>query len=152
MSQYTIVPEAPASTVRYPILRVLLAGLVAIGLSIVTNLAIRWIGMLFVEVPADLQPLQSIQPIIFFSFLFILVATVVWFIITRVSRTPLKTWNMAVLIGFVLSILPDISMPMMDQPVPGMGTFTWPATLILITMHVASGLITWWALPRFSRE
>jgi hypothetical protein len=136
---------------QYPVVKVLLAGLVAIVLSAIANILIRWLGMLFVDVPADLNPLASIQPIIFFSAVFIAVATLVWFLITRFSRNPIKTWNMAVIAGFLVSILPDISMPMMDQPVPNMGTFTWPATMILIAMHIVSGIITWWALPRFSR-
>lgn len=137
--------------VRYPILKILLAGVIAIVLSAIANLIVRWLGMLVIDVPADFNPLATMQPIVFFTAIFIAIATVVWLIITRVSRTPLKTWNMAVIVGFILSILPDISMPMMDQPIPGMGTFTWPATFILIAMHVVSGIITWWALPRFSR-
>jgi len=142
---------AQVNSVQYPLVRVLLAGVIAIVLSAVANILIRWVGMLVVDVPTDLVPLASIQPIIFFSAIFIAAATIVWFIVTRVSRTPLKTWNMVVIVGFIVSILPDISMPLMDQPTPGMGTFTWPATLILIAMHVVSGIITWWALPRFSR-
>jgi hypothetical protein len=151
MSQYQMVPESPNSAARYPLMRTLLAGIIAIVLSTAANLVIRLVGLTLVNVPADLMPLQQLQPVIFFTALFILIATVVWLIITRVSKTPLQTWNKVVPIGFILSILPDLSMPSMDQPVPGMGTFTWPAVLILIAMHLVSGIITWWALPRFSR-
>mgnify|MGYP005819667317 CR=1 FL=1 len=140
-----------AQATHYPILKILLAGIIAIVLSAVANLVVRWLGLMLVDIPADLSPLATIQPVIFFTALFIAVATIVWLIITRVSRTPLKTWNMAVVIGFIVSILPDLALPMMDQPVPGMGTFTWSAAFVLIAMHVVSGIITWWALPRFSR-
>lgn len=139
---------APAS---YPIVKVLIAGIIAIALSIVANLIVRWVGMLIIDVPADLQPLATTGPILMFTALFIAVATLVWFIITRVSRTPVKTWTTVVIVGFIVSIIPDISLVMMEQPVVPMGTFTWGAAAILIAMHVVSGVITWWALPRFSQ-
>lgn len=151
MSQYQMVTESPGNAARYPLVRILLAGVIAIVLSAAANLVIRFVGLALVNVPADLQPLQQLQPVIFFTAIFILVATVVWLIITRVSKNPIPLWSKAVVIGFLLSILPDLSMPFMDQPVPGMGTFTWPAALILIAMHLVSGITTWWALPRFSR-
>lgn len=141
----------PVVRVGYPISKILLAGVIAIALSIVANLIVRWVALLFVNVPADFMPLATIQPILIFTTLFIAVATLVWFIVTRASRAPERTWNWVVLIGFVVSIIPDLLMPSMAQPVPGMGTFTWSAALVLISLHVVSGLITWWALPRFSR-
>lgn len=141
----------PALRAQYPVLKILLAGVIAIVASIIANLLVRWIGMFLIDVPADFAPLASIQPIIMFTAIFILIATIVWFAITRISQTPVRTWNIVVVVAFVISILPDLFMPFMAQPIPNMGTFTWGATSILIAMHVVSGLITWWALPRFSR-
>jgi hypothetical protein len=133
----------------YPAGKIAVAYLVAVALSFAASLAIRWIGLFFVDPPADLAPFNSFIPLLMDNVVYIGIATLIWAFIARRSQNPQSTWNKVVIIGFALSFIPNIIAMFGPQP-SFAGTFTWPTMAVVSLMHVAAALITWWALPRFS--
>ncbi len=144
----TATPVATAAR-TYPAGKIAIAYVIAVVLSFVASLIIRWVGLFFVEPPADLAPFNSVIPLILDNVVYIGIAALIWALIARRSRNPLSTWNKVVLVGFVLSFIPNLIAILGPQP-SFAGTFTWPTMIVISVMHITSGLITWWALPRFS--
>jgi hypothetical protein len=141
-------PVSNAST--YPASKIAIAYVIAVALSFIASLVIRWIGDIFVEAPADLAPFNTWIPLLLDNVVYIGIAALIWAFIARRSQNPLSTWNKVVIIGFVLSFIPNVIAMVGPQP-SFAGTFTWPTMAVISLMHVAAAVITWWALPRFSR-
>lgn len=147
--------KMPSSTVAvarpaYPAGKIAVAYLISVALAFVASLVIRWIGLFFVDPPPDLAPFNTFLPLLLDNVVYIGIAALIWALIARRSQNPLSTWNKVVVIGFILSFIPNAFAMFGPQP-SFAGTFTWPTMAVVSLMHVAAGLITWWALPRFSR-
>ena len=128
----------------------LLAGVIAIVLSVVANLVVRWLGMLIITVPADFIPLATIQPTIIFTTLFLVVATLVFAVINRFTSNPIRVWTIVGTIGFVISLLPDVMLLFNPASMQAVGTVTTGAVVILIAMHVVGFAITMWVFTRWA--
>jgi hypothetical protein len=135
----TVNPVKPSTV--YPFTRILIAGVVAIGASVAANLVIRWLGLLLVNVPEDFLPLATWQPVVIFTTIFISIATVVWWAVTRWSSNPERTYKVIAVIALILSLIPDLVMLISPGSMP-MGTATLGAVMILVTMHIVSAIIT----------
>lgn len=146
MTAVSISPRA-----AYPVGKIAIAGVAAILLSIAANLIVRAVGKAIVDMPADFNPLATWQPIVIFSTLFILIATLVWGFITRRSVTPERTFTIVAVVGLLVSLIPNVFMLLSPESFAIMGTATSGAALTLVVMHIVSGLITVPTLTRLSR-
>ena len=146
----TRMQQVVSSSAQWPLSKVLIAGVIAIVGSILANMIVRAIGLALIGAQPDFDPLATFGPVVIFSVMFIAVATLIFLLITRVSRSVTRTWTVVALLGLVVGLIPDIMLLVSPEAMP-LGTVTTGGVLVLIAMHVVSGIITWWALPRFAR-
>jgi len=144
----TTVPSVATS--RLPFTRVLLAGVIAIVLSVIANLVVRWLGMLVASVPADFVPLATFQPTIIYTTLFLVVATLIFALINRFTSNPIRVWYIVAPIGLLVSLLPDVLLLVNPSGIPQVGTATTGAVLILMAMHLVGFVITMWVFTRWA--
>lgn len=130
---------------RLPTSRLLIAGAIAIVVSIVVNLIIRWIGLLLIGDHSNFNPLATIVPIILFTTILIAGATLIFLWINRSAANPPHMIRRAALIGFIVTLIPDIILLFMAGQQTAMGTPSIAGVLLLIIMHIASYAIVLWA-------
>lgn len=130
-------------------LRGVLAGVIAIAGSIVANLIVRWLGMLVLPVDPSFMPLATLQPTIFFTTVFLLLATVIFLIVNAFSKNPGRIFAIVATVALVISLVPDILLLVNPSALP-LGTVTWGAVLILIVQHIVAYAITVWAFTRWA--
>jgi hypothetical protein len=132
-------PSTPANPpIRLPTSRLLLAGVIAIAVSIVANLIIRWLGLLLI---GDHPPFNPLLPasIIAFTTMFIGAATLIFWLINRSAANPPRAIRRAALIGFIVTLIPDIFLLFMAGQTTPMGTPT-VAGVLCVLRHCAVGL------------
>jgi hypothetical protein len=133
-----------ATPSRIPLSRVLLAGVIASAASIVANLILRWLGMALIDVPADFMPLATTLPVIQFTVIYLIIAVIVFALINRFTRDPVRIFRIVAIVALIISLIPDIMLLVNPGAMP-MGTVTFSAVVILILMHLVSFAIVWWA-------
>lgn len=131
--------------------RVLLAGVIAIVASIIANLILRWLGMLVLPVDASFMPLNSWQPTVIFTTMFLVLATIVFLIINAFAANPPRVFTIVATVALVLSLIPD-AMFLINPAAMPMGTPTLGAVTILVLQHIAAYLITLWAFTRWAQR
>jgi len=121
--------------------RLLRVGALAIGASVVANLLIRIIAVNVLGIGKDFPPLGWGPPIVF-TIMGVLGAIIVFAIVARFSKRPIRLFRIIGLVVLVLSLIPDI-MLLRANTMPGT---TLGSVLTLMLMHVATGVITIWLL------
>ncbi len=124
---------------------IVIAGVVALGLTIVANLIIRLIGMQIATIPEGFDPLASAYPTIIVSAIYTIGAVVTYAIVLMVSKTPVRTFLIIAAVAFVLSFVPTILQHASNEE------STTAGVAILSTMHVVSALIIVPTLLRIGR-
>ena len=143
-------PIHAAAGRKLPFTRVLLAAVVAIVLSVLVNLLIRWLGMLFVPVDPEFIPLLTWQPTAVMTTLFLSVATIVFLLINAFSANPPRIFNIVALVALIISLIPNVMMLFSSEPLPNIGIPTPGAAIILMLQHVAAYLITVWSFTSWA--
>ena len=136
----------PTPTERVSLKRLLWAGPLAIVLALIANGIVRAIALAVLDIPADFMQLQS-PAFIFLTVVLLLGAIVTFAIIGRLSRRPVRTFQIVAAIVLVLSFLPDIGLLVSGAP-----GATLPGVLVLLLMHVIAAGIVVWVLGRFAVE
>jgi hypothetical protein len=72
-------------------------------------------------------------------------AVVVYYLVARSAKRPVRTYLIVSSIFLVISFVPDIAM--VPAPFPGAG---WPYAITLMIMHVVAGFITVYMLVRLT--
>jgi Family of unknown function (DUF6069) len=121
--------------------RLLRVGALAIGASVVANLLIRIIFVNVLGIGTEFPPLGWGPPIIF-TIMGVLGAIIVFAIIARFAKRPIRLFRIIGLVVLVLSLLPDIGL-LNANAMPGTSL---GAVIALMLMHVAAGAITIWLL------
>ncbi|MBE2220220.1 MAG: hypothetical protein IAF02_01690 [Anaerolineae bacterium] len=118
-------------------------GLLAIGVSIVANLIAFFIlsAILDLPSPADFPPLSA-GAIGFMTAVFTFIGVVVFALIARFTRKPIRNFWIVATVAFVLSILPNISAALNPESAP----FPFPVSSslgfgVLIVFHVIAYLV-----------
>ena len=140
---------APAASVqpeRVSLKRLLWAGPLAIIAALIANGLIRALVLAVMDVPADFIPLQSPSAYAL-TFVGVLGAVIAFAIVGRLSRRPVRTFQIIAVIVLILSFLPDIGL--LASGAPGA---TLPSILVLMFMHVVAAVIAVWVLTRFAVE
>jgi hypothetical protein len=146
-----------AATVKSPITkkvsftRGLMAGGIAIVLTIVVNLIVRWIGMLILPIDPTFLPLATWQPTVIFTTMFLVLATIVFLIINAFTSNPPRVFNIVALVALIVSLIPDF-MLLINPSAMAMGTPTLGAVIILIVMHIVGYAIAVWAFTKWAQQ
>lgn len=82
-------------------------GLGAISVSIFINLVILYFAKGFLGIPSDFVPLRGMT-VMLFTIIGTFTATLAFWIITRFSKNPIRTFQVVALISLVVSIVPHI--------------------------------------------
>jgi hypothetical protein len=121
-------------------------GLLAIGVAVALNVVARLILGALVTIPADFPPMQ-IPAIIFFTVLYGIGATVVYWLINRLANNPQRIWLIVVLVGFVVTALPNLAFAANPAAAPFSGGTAQLFSLLLV-YHVLAGLTYYLLIPR----
>jgi hypothetical protein len=149
MTAATVSPTTASKKVSFG--RALMAGGIAIVLTIVANLLVRWIGMLILPVDPSFLPLATWQPAVIFTTLFLVVATIVFLAINAFTSNPPRVFKIVASVALIISLLPDLMFLINPTAMP-MGTPTLGAVIILIAMHIVGYLIAIWAFTRWAQQ
>jgi hypothetical protein len=121
-------------------------GLLAIGVALGLNVVARFILGALVTIPADFPPMQ-IPAIIFFTVLYGIGATVVYWLINRLANNPQRIWLIVVIVGFIVTALPNLMLAANPAAAPFPGGTTQLFSLLLV-YHVLAGLAYYFLIPR----
>jgi hypothetical protein len=139
--------SAPQAEERVSGRRLLWVGPLAIVAAVIANQIVRIIAVSLLNISPEFPPLQ-IGPPIMFTIMGVLGAIIVYAIIGRLSRRPIRLFRVIALIVLVLSFLPDIGL-LTSNMMPGT---TPAAVLTLASMHVVTWAITVWMLTTLAHE
>jgi hypothetical protein len=130
--------------------KLLWVGPLAIVVSIVVNVIIRFIAVALLNPPLEFTPLSVTMPIVFTLFGGVL-AVIVFAIVARLARNPIGTYRIVAIVALIVSFIPDIGLlaTASQSPFPGTNVGTVGA---LMLMHVATGVIMVYALTTFTSE
>lgn len=128
--------------------RILTAGLVAVGGSLVANLVLRLLLGLVVPLSPTFMPF-SFGAISFFSTFYTVGAVVLFWLLARFTKQPARVFTIAAVVAFVVTLFPNLAAAANPASAPFPGTPGDYLTLILF--HIAPFIITVWALTRMTR-
>ena len=116
-------------------------------MAAVANQIVQLLGLSLFNISPEFPPLQPGPPIAF-TIMGVLGAVVVFAIVGRASRHPIRLFRMIALIVLVLSFIPDIAL-LATGAMPGTSLV---AVGTLAVMHVVAWAITVWMLTTLARE
>lgn len=118
-------------------------GLLAVAASVAANLIVFFILNVLLDLPspADFPPL-SVGAIGFLTAVFTFIGVVVFALIVRFTRKPIRNFWIVATVAFVLSIIPNISAVLNPESAP----FPFPVSSslgfgVLIVFHVIAYLV-----------
>jgi len=104
--------------------------------AIVGVLIVRAIALM-VLTPPFAPGLEMIFLPVVLTLVFCTAAVVVFALVGRFAKNPIRTYIIISAVFLVVSFLPDIAV--VSAPMPGAG---WPYSITLMIMHVVAGFIT----------
>jgi hypothetical protein len=126
--------------------RLLWVGPLAIVAAVAANLLIRLVAVALFDISPEFMPLQWGPPI-FFTTIGVIGAIVVFAIVARFSKRPVRLFRTIALVVLVLSFIPDVLL-LTSNSMPG----TSPAAVLaLMAMHVVTWAISVGLLTRLAR-
>ena len=133
------VPTAQTPDRRIPMSRILWVGALAIVAAVVANLLTRAVVLAVMDLPAGFDPL-GVGPIAILTAAGVLGAVIVFAIVTRVARRPIRTFWIVGMVALVISCIPNVLLAIdpTAAPMPG-GTTS--AFLVLILFHVVAAFV-----------
>jgi hypothetical protein len=137
---------APAEE-RVSYRRLLWVGPLAIVASVIANQIVHLLALSLFNISPDFPPLQFGPPIMF-TIMGVLGAVIVYAIVGRLSRRPIRLFRVIALIALVLSFIPDIGL-LTSNMLPGTSLI---AVGTLAVMHIVAWAITVWMLTTLARE
>jgi hypothetical protein len=146
VNMVSVVSAAPAEE-RVSYRRLLWVGPLAIVASAIANQIIGILAVPLLNISPEFPPLQ-VGPPIMFTIIGVLGAIIVYAIVGRLSRRPIRLFRVIALIVLVLSFIPDIGL-LTSNMLPGT---TPTAVITLAIMHVVAWAITVWMLTNLARE
>lgn len=142
--------STPSQSQRLPGKRVLTIGLTATAAALGATLLARFIIGLFVPLAAEFPPF-SYGSIAFFTTLFCLIGVGIYALTNRLSRQPLRTFNIIAVVGFFVTLLPDLAgmTNPAGLPFPGGSVANFA---ILIFFHVVAAVAFLWVLNSMAKR
>ncbi len=112
--------------------------------AIISVLIVRAIAMLILQ-PPYAPGLAMIMLPIMLTLILCTGAVIVYALVGRFAKNPVRTYIIISAIFLVISFLPDILAA--SAPFPGAG---WPYSITLMIMHVVAGFITVYMLTKLT--
>jgi len=112
--------------------------------ALVGVLIVRAIAMLIIPPPYAPGLAMIVIPIVL-TLVLCTAAVVVFALVARFAKNPIRTYLIISSIFLVISFLPDIAV--VSAPMPGAG---WPYSITLMIMHVVAGVITVYILIKMT--
>jgi hypothetical protein len=113
-------------------------GLLTIGVSLVTNLTLRVVGIALFHIPSAFAPL-GIGPVVFWTVVMAVGAILVFALIGRFSRNPIPLFTIIAFSVYIVAFYPDYLVLSANPPVfPGT---SFEAVATLLSMHVVEAII-----------
>ena len=112
--------------------------------AVIGVLIVRAIAMAILT-PPYAPGLEMIFISIFLTVVLCTAAVVVFALVGRFAKNPIRTYVIISVVFLVISFLPDIAVA--SAPFPGAG---WPYSITLMIMHVVAGFITVSMLLKFT--
>ncbi len=112
--------------------------------AIVGVLIVRAIAMLILPAPYAPGLAMIVIPIVL-TLVLCTGAVVVFALVGRFAKTPIRTYLIISSVFLVISFLPDVAA--VAAPFPGAG---WPYSITLMIMHVVAGFITVYMLIKLT--
>ena len=113
--------------------------------AIISTLAVRWLALTVLSVPAEFPPLAAPFPTIFFTAIGTLGAAGVFAIVRRRAENPVSAFRRIAIVTLILSFLPDLWL-LSDG---GSGAFpgaTPTGVGVLMVLHTVAALTIVWGL------
>jgi hypothetical protein len=120
-------------------------GLLAIGVAVGLNVVAHFILGALVTIPSDFPPMQ-LPAIVFFTVLYGVGATAVYWLVNRLAGNPPRVWLIVVIVGFVVTALPNLAFAANPAVAPFPGTAQLFS--LLLVYHVVAGLVYFLLIPR----
>ena len=112
--------------------------------AIVGVLIVRVIARLILQPPYAPGLAMIMIPIVL-TFVLCTAAVLVFALVGRFAKNPVRTYIIISFVFLIISFLPDIAA--VSMPMPGAG---WPYSITLMIMHVVAGVITVLMLTRLT--
>lgn len=116
--------------------RIWQAGLLAVILSVISNLIIRATAQILFDIPAEFVPLSQPVTTIVFTILGVAGGVIVFYVLARRSARPVSSFRLIVIVVLIISWVPDVLLLLSAQPG---ATVAGVATLML--MHAVAAFI-----------
>jgi hypothetical protein len=130
--------------------RILRAAVFSVLAAVAANVVLRVILFAIIDLPADFPPLQTVM-IALFTAVGTAAGAVVFALIARRARNPIRTYWIVAMVALVLSILPNFG----AMANPGMMPFPSGSALtfgVLILFHIMATFVSVLVLTRLSAE
>jgi hypothetical protein len=126
-----------------PFRRLLTAGLLTVAAVVLANVLLRVIAVRLLDVSASFAPLAW-GAVLVASVVVVAIATVVFGLLHRLSRHPVRHFRMLALVFLLVSL----GGPLSTRSEPGGSTM---AVVVLVVMHIVSAVMTVGLLPTLAR-
>ena len=120
------------------------AGPLTVLAAIIGVLIVRAVAMLILQ-PPYAPGLAMIMLPVMLTLILCTGAVIVYALVGRFAKNPIRTYVIISAVFLVISFLPDIAVA--SAPFPGAG---WPYAITLMIMHVVAGSITVYTLIRLT--
>jgi len=114
--------------------------------AIIGVLIVRAIAMLIVQPPYAPGLAMVVVPIVL-TVVLCTGAVIVFALVGRFAKNPVRTYIIISSVFLVVSFLPDLMVPSMGAAMPGA---TWGYAITLMVMHVVAGFITVYTLIKLT--
>ena len=119
-------------------------GPATVVVSVLAVAIVHIVAVLLLSPPPDFLRQNYGVPALF-TVVLVTAAVLVFAIVCRFSRAPLRTYQRIALLALFLSFLPDIPIGMGKAP-----GGTWPLAIVFMVMHVAAWAVTVQMLTRLA--
>src|SRR5262245_59290416 len=139
--------SAPEREERISGRRLLWVGPLTIIVAVIANQVVQLLALSLFNISPEFPPLQSGPPVAF-TIMGVLGAVIVFAIVGRLARRPIRLFRRIALVVLLLSFLPDIAL-LATGALPGTSLV---AVGTLAVMHVVAWAISVWMLTTLARE
>jgi hypothetical protein len=127
--------------------RLLWVGPLTIVAAVAANVAFVTVANPLFGVSPDFPPL-TLDAIAVFTAVGVLAAVVVFGLVARFSKQPIRRYRQIALVALLLSLIPDLAMPFLPSPVP-VGA---REVVLLMATHLIAAAVAIWMLTVLTRE
>jgi len=120
-----------------------LVGVATVVAAVLANTIFYFAGSLFVSYDAQFKPLANVSGAIIFTIVPAFVAVLLFAVLRRFARNPVRVFTIISAVVLVVSIIPDLTY------IPTVPGYSPARTAILIAMHIVAAAVIVWTLSAY---